>query len=228
MKASRCVGLIGGLGVGAAVHYYTNLAKAHAARGRSMDLVMTHAEPPRVTEFIRADDRQGLAQYLNSYIQRMQAAGADLAVVPAVTPHFCLHELIAISPLPVLSIFDPLNRELAARGLKRIAVLGTRFVIESDLYGKVRSVEVVRPKPGEIEEIHNIYTKLALTSEASPGQYETLTAIAKTLVSRDNVDAIILAGTDLTLLFNETNTDFPYLDCADLHIKAIVGELFAA
>jgi aspartate racemase len=195
--------------------------------GRSMDLVMTHAEIPRVMEFIRAGDRQDLANYLSHYIQRMQAAGADIAVVPAVTPHYCIHQLLAISALPVLNIFDPLNRELARRGLKRVAVLGTRFVIESDLYGEVSGTEIVRPRPEEIDQIHNVYVKLALTGEASPEQHSQLTAIAQTLVRRDNVDAVVLAGTDLTLVFNESNTSFPYVDCAELHIQAIMQHLIA-
>ena len=218
----RCLGLVGGLGVGAAVHYYVNIAKAHHAEGRTPDLVMTHAEPPRVMEFIRADDRKGLATYLNGFIERMQAAGADFAVVPAVTPHFGIHELVAISPLPIIDIFGPLKQEIARRGLKRVAVLGTRFVMESDLYGEVAGVEFVRPQPGEIDRIHEIYTTIALSGVDKPEQHTELTGIAHTLIERDKADAIVLGGTDLALLFNETTTDFPYLDCGALHIRAIV------
>src|SRR5262249_15170974 len=146
----------------------------------------------------------------------------EMAVVPAVTPSYCIHELKAISPLPVLSIFDPLNKELAARGLKRVAVLGTRFVTESDLFGQVPDVQFVRPQPDEIERIHHIYTTIALSGTTSPEQHRELTSIARKLVESDGADAIILGGTDLALLFNETNTEFPYIDCSALHIGAIV------
>jgi aspartate racemase len=225
MNPGRCLGLIGGLGVGAAVHYYVNIAKAHHAQGRSLDIVMTHAEPPQIMKFIRAGDRDGLANYLCTFIRRMQAGGADFAVVPAVTPHYGIHELVAISPLPILNIFEPLNRELAARALKRVAVFGTRFVIESDLYGEVPGVEFVRPKPDEIDRIHAAYTKLALSGEASPEQHTELTSLAHALIERDRTDAIILAGTDLALLFNDANTDFPAVDCAAVHIRAIIAEM---
>jgi aspartate racemase len=36
---------------------------------------------------------------------------------------------------------------------------------------------------------------------------------------------VVLAGTELSLVFNEGNTDFPHLDCARLHIEAIVRGL---
>jgi aspartate racemase len=225
MNPRKCLGLIGGLGVGAAVHYYANLAKAHQAQGRALELVMAHAEPLRVMEFQRANDRKGMARYLASFILRMKDAGAEFAVVPAVTPHYCIHELVAISPLPVLDIFAPLNRELAARGLKRVGVFGTRFVMESDLYGEVRGVEIVRPQPDEFERIHEGYTKLALSGEASPGQHAELSAIAHKMIERDKVDAILLAGTDLALVFNERNTDFPHVDVAGVHIRAIAREM---
>jgi aspartate/glutamate racemase len=52
-------------------------------------------------------------------------------------------------------------------------------------------------------------------------QHRHLTSLAHTIVQRDRVDAIVLAGTDLTLVFNAHNTDFPYLDCAALHLQAI-------
>src|ERR1700742_4951714 len=115
MDRQRCIGLIGGLGVGATMHYYKKLAEAHDRDHLALDLVMVHAETPRVFEYAAANDREGLARYLVSFINRLNAAGAEVVVIPAVTPHICIRELLAISPLPVLNIFDPLARELSAR-----------------------------------------------------------------------------------------------------------------
>lgn len=58
------MGLIGGLGVGAAVHYYQQLAKLHDQRGISMDLVMAHGEVPHIMAYLQAGDGAGLAEYL--------------------------------------------------------------------------------------------------------------------------------------------------------------------
>jgi aspartate racemase len=216
---------VGGLGVGATVHYYAALAKAHEAVGRTLDIVIVHAETARVFEYVEAGDRDGLAEYLNGYIRRLKAAGAEIVAIPAVTPHFCARELDATSPLPVCNIFEPLIRELATRRMKRVAVFGTRFVMESALFGALRDVEIVSPKAHEIDEIHNTYVQLAQTGRGSEEQHSKLTALAQTLVARDKAEAIILAGTDLALVFNETNTDFPYMDCADLHLREIMKRL---
>jgi aspartate racemase len=62
MNNSRCVGLVGGLGVGATIHYYKELARAHEAQGRTLHIVMAHAENSRVLEYVQAGERDGLAE----------------------------------------------------------------------------------------------------------------------------------------------------------------------
>ena len=225
MQKSRCLGLIGGLGLGATVHYYERLSKGCEQRGLTLDIVITNAYTPTVFEYVEAKDRVGLAAYLNSYIQSMKAAGAEIAAVPAVTPHYCLAELVASSPLPIVSIFDPLRDELARRAIRRIAIFGTRFVIESDFFAALPGLEIVRPEPDGMDVIHKTYVALAAAGKGSRGQYETLTATAKKFVQRDRVESIVLAGTDLTLLFDESTAEFPCVDCAGVHIAEILRAL---
>jgi len=222
MDKRRCIGLIGGLGVGATVHYYKKLTAAYAKQHLPLDLVMVHAETSRVFEYAGANDREGLACYLSSFIDRLRLAGADLAVIPAVTPHLCIRELLARSSLPVLNIFDPLVKELSSRSVKRVGVFGTRFVMESALFGMADGVEVVQPPQDEVEYIHRTYLELAQTGEGSEAQYRGLTDLAHNFCQRDHLDAILFAGTDLSLIFNEANIQFPYIDCAALHIEAIL------
>ena len=69
--------------------------------------------------------------------------------------------------------------------------------------------------------------ELAKQGKGTEEQHKSLTALAHTLLDRDKVDAIVLAGTDLALLFNEDNTDFPAIDCAELHLKSILKGLLA-
>jgi aspartate racemase len=225
MNNSRSLGLIGGLGVGATFYYYENLARGCEKLGFALDIVITHAQTPRVFAYVEAEDRDGLAEYLNGFTRRMKAAGAEMVVIPAITPLYCAKELAAVSALPIVSLLDPLNMELAALKARRVAIFGTRFVIQSDLFGALSGLEVVRPTREEVELIHTTYVELAATGEPSADKHEKLTTLAHRLMKRDGVDAILLAGTDLTLLFHESNTDFPHVNCASLHIRDILREL---
>jgi aspartate racemase len=129
---------------------------------------------------------------------------------------------MAVSPLPVFNIFDPLVEELAARGVRRVAVFGTRYVMESSLYGMAGDVEIIRPTGDEMHIIHSTYLALLQKGAGTEEQHRNLTAIAHTLQKRDGAEAILLAGTDLAVLFNEGNTEFPTVDCAALHLRTIL------
>lgn len=224
---SKCIGLLGGLGVGAAVHYYGQLARACEQRGCVLDLVMVHADMEASLRYMEAGDSQGFAQYLAEIIGRLKAAGAEFAVIPSVTGNSCTRELTPISPLPLISMYQPIRDELARRQWKRVALLGTRFVVQSGMFGFVDNAEFVLPKPEEIAQIHEIYIAIARAGHGTASQHRALTDLAHILIARENLDAVLLAGTDLALLFNESNTDFPHLDCAALHIEAIARAMLA-
>jgi len=221
----RCLGLVGGVGVGAAVHYYQQLAQAYEKRESPLRLLMAHADMRRGVRYVEAGDRAGLAEYLCSLIEQMRAGGAEIAAVPAVTPHICRHELKAISPLPLVDILEAVAAEVRSAGYRRVALFGTRFTIQGSFFGALDGVEVVMPRPEEVDAIHAAYFGMASSGAGTREQYETLTQIAHTLCKRDKVESVLLAGTDLALIFNEHTTTFPYVDCGAVHIRAILSEL---
>jgi len=224
---TRCLGLIGGLGVGATIHYYRELAKAHEIHGSKLQLMTVHADIERVLKHADAGESNQLAKYLAELIGRMQAGGAHIAAISAVTPHLCVNDLLAISPLPLVNLLDAVNDEIHARRIRRVAVFGTRFTVDSNLFGQLPKLEFVKPHRHEVDHIHNAYLKLARDAENSQESFQVLTELAQKLCKRETVDAIILAGTDLSVIFNEANTDFPHVDCAGVHIASIVRHLRA-
>jgi aspartate racemase len=143
-----------------------------------------------------------------------------------VTPHYCIRELRAISPLPVLSIFEPLLREITRRGIRRISVFGSGPVIKAGLYGELGKVEVVPHRAEALRYLRETYQALLDTGIGTAEQHAGLTALAHVIIERHQVDAIVLAGTDLALVFNEANINFPYLDFAALHLQTIKEKLF--
>ena len=55
----------------------------------------------------------------------------------------------------------------------------------------------------------------------------TLKRLAHTLIKRDGAEAVLLAGTDLSMVLDAGNTDFPAIDCARVHVDAIMRRLIA-
>jgi aspartate racemase len=218
------VGIIGGLGVGATVHYYEKIAAACKARGIVPDLVFVHADVERGQGFVRTGDLDGLAAYLAGFIERMARAGAEVAVIPAVTPHICLSQLKPLLPIPLINIVETLTSELRIRGMKRVALFGSIFTVQGSLWGQLDGIEIVKPQPDEIAFIGQAYQRI-LDGRTEAGDADALRRIASDLQRRDGVETILLAGTDLTALFDEQGAGFPCLDMARLHIDAIVERL---
>ena len=225
--AGTCVGIVGGLGIGATVHYYEGITAACKARGVVPDLVIAHADVDHGQALVRAGQLDELASYLAAFIDRLAGAGAAAAVIPAVTPHICLAQLLERSRLPLISIIDPIAAELRARQLGRVALFGTRFTMEGSLWGLLPGVEIVKPRPDEIAFVGATYQRILDTRVADPDDAAGLRRIAAELGRRDGVQAVLLAGTDLAVMFDETTAGFPAIDVARLHIAAIVARLTA-
>lgn len=221
------VGIVGGLGVGATVDYYTRLAAACRASGIVPDLAIVHADVDRGQGYVRDGRLDDLASYLAGFIDRLQRAGAEAAVLPAVTPHICLDRLLPRIRLPLLSIFDAIGRETTRRGLKRVALFGTTFTMEGSLWGRLPGVEIVKPRPDEIAFVGRAYQRLLDTQRGDAAETAGLRALANELMRRDGVEAILLAGTDLAVIFDEASAGFPCIDVARAHIAMIVETLAA-
>ena len=84
---------------------------------------------------------------------------------------------------------------------------------------------MVAARPEEADRIASTYMRVVEQARPSEEAHNTLRSLAHTLIEREKLDAIIFAGTDLAFVFNPENTDFPHVDGARVHLKAIMAEL---
>jgi aspartate racemase len=222
-----CVGIVGGLGVGATVHYYEKVTAACKARGLVPELAFVHADVDKGQGFVREGKLDALADYLAGFIERLGRAGAAVAAIPALTPHIAIDRIRQRTKVPLLSIVDPLAAEIRARKLSRVAMFGTIFSMQGSFWGQLAGVEIVKPRPGEMEFVGQAYQRILDTQAGNAADTAELRRIAAELQRRDGVEAILLAGTDLTVIFDEASAGFPCIDLARLHIDAIVDRLAA-
>ena len=146
----RNLGLIGGLGPGATIHYYRELVKAQAG-----EMLIVHADMDRVLGDVQRGDRLGLAEYFARLIDRLARGGAEIAAISSITPHFCIRELEKIAAIPLVNIVEEVAKEIRSRRYRKVALFGTRFVVESRMYGMLDGVEVL--VPDQVNAIHEAY-----------------------------------------------------------------------
>lgn len=219
---ARPFGLVAGLGMGAGIFYYKALVDASLALGLTPRLLMVHADVRYVIDRAAARATTELAAYLAELLQQLASGGAEIATIPAFTPQICAAELASIAPLPLISLLDAITAEIERRRFHRIALFGGRVTMETRMFGGLGGTEVILPRPDELDTIAAIYGRVVEAGRASDEEFHRLRTLAHTLIDRERLDAIVLAGTDLSFVFNPGNTDFPYLDGARVHVDAIM------
>jgi aspartate racemase len=215
------IGLIGGIGPAATDFYHRGLIERHAASGVPLDLTIAYASAPTMSRNMadRRPDKQ--AEIFAGLINRLKAAGAAAAAVTSMGGHFCIKELEAISPLPLINGLDPVDAAIRDRKLKKVGIIGTRTVMETKLYGKITSAEVLAPEGDELAQVHQCYVTMAQSGRVTEEQRRTFFAAGRRLTGERGAEAVMLGGTDLFLAFVGHDCGFPLVDCADIHVGAI-------
>lgn len=219
------IGLIGGIGVAATVVYYQRLVAAAAERGVSkLDLTIVHGE---IQELIRnnlADHRSEQAKTFLPLVERLDHAGCDCVALSSLGAHFCLDELVALSPLPIVSAVAPLDEFFVGKGIRRIGLLGTRVVMRTRLYGQLVDTGPI-VLDDEIDRLGQSYQDMAVAGACTPEQRALFLDAGRRMMAA-GADAIVLAGTDLNLAFDGQDTGYPVIDALDVHV-ALLADLAA-
>jgi aspartate racemase len=216
------IGLIGGIGLGATEFYHRRLVAGFAARNAPLHLTIAHADVGVETANLLNDDRAAQAAIFAGHARQLAGAGAECVVIPSVAGHFCIEEFEALSPLPPVNLLDAVAAHIAARGYRRIGVLGTRTVMASRFYGRLPAVEIIPPPGAALDTVHDAYIAIALTGESGPEQRALFDDMGRRLLADHGCEAIMLGGTDLSLVYRSSPPPFPHIHCADIHVDAIV------
>ena len=216
------VGLIGGIGPAATEFYYRGLTRAFAAAGRKLELTIVNAEVREMTRNMDARDPGAQAATFAELIGRLKAAGAKAAAVTSMGGHFCIEELKAISPLPLINAIPELNDQFGRMGVKRIGILGSGAVMRSKFYGGVTSVEIAAPAGADLDEVHARYVAMATAAVATEDDKRFFLEAGQKLADGQGAEVIVLSGTDLFLAFDGAKPGYRVADAAEIHIGAIV------
>ena len=216
------IGLIGGIGPAATDFYYRRLIAAFAGNNTALELTIVHADTPTLLAHLQSNNARAQIAIYKRLTDRLVAAGAGCVVVTSIAGHFCIGGFKEISPLPVVDMIAEVSTAIKQRGLKRIGILGTRTVMETRFYGSVTSAEIVPPSGNDLDSVHDAYVAMAAAGAVTAAQRAVFTAASQRLLKEKGVEAIMLGGTDLALVFSEQTTDFPLVDCAGIHVDAIV------
>jgi len=226
------VGIVGGLGPESTIDYYRRILEAWAREDPSTApaIVIDSLDVQRGLRLVERD-LPALTEYLLESLGRLAGAGVDFAAMTANTPHIVFDDLAARSPVPLVSIVEVCAEEARRRGLRRLALFGTRFTMEGPFYPAVcarHGIAVVPPGDAERTWLHERYVGELLKGDFRDDTRQQVIALVDRLRREEGVDGVILGGTELPLLLPVPEiAGLPALDTTALHVAEIVRRLRA-
>ena len=228
----KTLGIIGGLGPESTIDYYQTIIALY--RERTGDdsypqFFINSVDLNKVRGPVIANDLARLADNLVVEIDKLARAGADFGLIAANTPHLVFDEVAGRSPISLISIVEATVAAAKDRQLRRLALFGTKFTMNGEFYAKPfrrENIELVRPDAADQGYIHEKYMNELVPGKFLPETKAGLLAIVDRMKARSDIDAVILAGTELPLILRETeHKGIPFLNTTKIHCEAAVAEM---
>lgn len=220
------IGIVGCSAEGAALCYRTICAEAQAVLG-------AHAHPPvsmhtpSLADYVAcldASDLDGVATLMLDSADRLVRAGADFLICPDNTIHQAMPLVRPRSPRPWLHIAEVVVAEASRRGFRQLGVLGTRWLVDSDVYpqacrdaqfGCTRPTDAQRDRMGQL-----IMGELVqgVVRDSTVRYFQSVIEHFRA----SGCDAVILGCTEIPLILDDANSALPTLDSTRLLARAAI------
>ena len=171
---------------------------------------------------IYRDDWPAVGDIMLASAGKLAAIGADFLICPDNTLHQALPYVLPCSPLPWLHIAEVVAETAVARGFRCLGLMGTRWLVESQVYPDVltaRGLRYLRPDAGEREEMNRIIMDELVCGIFRPEAVAWLQGVMARMQSA-GCDAIVLGCTELPLVLGDANAPLPTLDSTCLLARA--------
>lgn len=171
---------------------------------------------------IEADDWKGVGELMLSSATNLARAGAEFLICPDNTIHQSLPSIESRSPLPWMHIADVVADEALKQGYRCLGLLGTHWLVESEVYPNAvaaRGLSYMRPETAERNEINRIIMCELVKGEFSPQAVEYHQGVIARMKEK-GCDAVVLGCTEIPLIVNDRNSPLPTLDSTRLLARA--------
>jgi aspartate racemase len=225
------IGIVACSAEGAALCYRTICTEGPRLLGPYAHPEVTMHTPSfaEYTDLGYREDWQGVGDLMLASAEKLARVGADFLICPDNTVHRTFDYVAARSPLPWLHIAEVVAEEAVTRGFKRIGVIGTRWLVDSEVYPEklaARGVAYVRPTGAERDEINRIIMEELVHGIFKPEAVAYHQQVMRRMQDA-GCDAVVLGCTEIPLIMNADNSPLPPLDSTRLLARAALRRAVA-
>jgi len=223
----KIVGLLGGMSWNSTLEYYRVINELVAGKlgGLHSARIVLYSLNFDDIECAQREARwNDAAEIMVTAGTALKRAGADFILICTNTMHKVADTVAERTQLPVLNIVDVTGSAVKERGLGKVGLLGTRFVMGERFYrDRLRGfgIDVVVPVPAEQDIVHRIIYEELCQGETKHTSRQACLRIIKGLTEQ-GAEGIILGCTELPLLIRAGDVQIPLFDTTRLHAEAAV------
>ena len=210
------IGIVGCSAEGAALCYRTICADGAALLGpHKHPEISMHT--PSLSDYVRCldtGDLNGVGELMLDSARRLERAGADFLICPDNTIHQAFTYVADRSPLPWLHIAEETASLASKQDFRKVALLGTKWLVESNVYPeKLEALGIgwLRPEPEEISEIARIIMDELVPGRILPDSISYFQMLIDRMKER-GADSVLLGCTEIPLIISDENSTLPTLD----------------
>lgn len=224
----KTIGLIGGMSWESSLEYYriiNETTKARLGGLHSARCIIYSVDFAEIEALQHQNRWEDAAQILIAAAKSIERAGADFILICTNTMHKLAPEIQEQIYIPLVHIADATAQSIKAAGLRKIALLGTRFTMEEDFYkGRLTrqyGLQVIIPAAEDMDTVHRvIYDELCLGKIESSSKQKYADIIARLVTA--GAEGVILGCTEIGLLIKQEDYEIPLFDTARIHAEAAV------
>ena len=220
----KTIGLIGGMSWESTVTYYkiiNETVKERLGGLHSAKCILYSVDFQEIEECQANGNWEKSGEILGEAAYNLEKAGADFIVICTNTMHKVVNQIKEKISIPILHIAEMTAEKILEKGLKNIALLGTKYTMEQDFYKSKlieKGINVIIPDKNDIEIINEvIYDELCLGIINSNSKKKFLEIVDK--LRSKGAEGIILGCTEIGLLIKNEDTDVPLFDTAIIHAE---------
>jgi aspartate racemase len=220
----KTIGLIGGMSWESTVTYYkiiNETVKEKLGRLHSAKCILYSVDFQEIEECQANGNWEKSGEILGEAAYNLEKAGVDFIVICTNTMHKVVNQVKEKISVPILHIAEMTAEKILEKGLKNIALLGTKYTMEQDFYKSKlieKGINVIIPDKNDIETINEvIYDELCLGTINFNSKKKFLEIVDK--LRNKGAEGIILGCTEIGLLIKNEDTDVPLFDTAIIHAE---------
>ncbi len=221
----RKLGLIGGMSWVSTHRYYERINKRvqrEVGPRTSAPMLIESLDFSQIYQLQTPEDWERGAQVIGAAAQRLVDAGAEMLIIGANSMHRVYREVQAQVDVPILHIAECVGEKMAADGIKRAALIGTRNVMIESFYRRrlvAHEVDLLPPEMDHVEQLDRIIYEELMLGKARKESERALRSMF-TRYGNDGAQAVILACTELELVTDVNANVVPIYDCMRIHADA--------